>query len=292
LITVEANGAHIPALGFGTWELFGKEGEQAVQDAIEIGYRHFDTAQAYGNEADVGAAIAATGMRDACFLTTKIWPENYEPDSFRKAMAQSAEHLHGPADLVLLHWPRFDMPLTTLMDNLNWAREEGLARHIGVSNFPSQLLHEAARLSSAPLAANQMEYHPFLNQSRVLAACRELGVALTAYCPIARGRVFKTEVIAKIAKAHGKSAGQVTLRWLVQQEGVIAIPRTSSAERARENFNIFDFSLSKSEMAAIHGLADPAGRIVPDEEIREQQGLQSGDGHAVLPYLPEWDPVT
>lgn len=292
MITVDANGANIPALGFGTWELFGKEGERAVHDAIEIGYRHFDTAQAYGNEAEVGAAIAASGMRDDIFLTTKIWPENYEPNAFRKAIAQSAERLHGPADLVLLHWPRFDLPLATLMDNLNWARDEGLTRHIGVSNFPSNLLKEAAALSAAPLAANQMEYHPFLNQSRILSACRDLGVALTAYCPIARGRVFKTDVIAKIAETHGKSAGQITLRWLVQQEGVIAIPRTSSAERARENLAIFDFSLSESEMAEIHGLADPNGRIVPDEEIREQQGLQSGDGHAVLPYLPNWDPVT
>lgn len=292
MIIVEANGARIPALGFGTWELFGEDGERAVRTAIEIGYRHFDTAQAYGNEAEVGAAITASGQRDECFITTKIWPENYDPALFKEAVEKSAENFSGPADLILLHWPRFDLPLATLMDNLNWAKDQGLTRHIGVSNFPSALLREAASLSDAPLAANQMEYHPFLNQSRILSACRDLGTALTAYCPIARGRIFKSDVITTIAETHGKSAGQITLRWLVQQEGVIAIPRTSSAERARENLNIFDFSLSDAEMAEIHALADPEGRIVPDAEIREQKGLQTGDGHAVLPYLPEWDPVT
>lgn len=291
MMIVDANGASIPALGFGTWELFGSAGQRAIRDAIDIGYRHFDTAQAYGNEAEVGAAIAASGMRDACFVTTKVWPESYEPQAFRRAVSQSVERLKGSADLLLLHWPRFDLPLATLMDNLNWARDEGLTSHIGVSNFPSAMLREAAGLSTAPLAANQMEYHPFLNQSRILGTCRDLGVALTAYCPIARGRVFKTPVIAEIAERHGKTAGQITLRWLVQQSGVIAIPRTSSSERARENLAIFDFVLTAAEMAAIHALADPQGRIVPDAEIREQQGLQSDEGHAVLPYLPEWDPV-
>ncbi|TRD15035.1 aldo/keto reductase [Palleronia caenipelagi] len=292
MTTVSAHGAELPKLGFGTWELRGDAGADMIRHAIDVGYRHFDTAQAYENEEMVGRAIRDSGKRDEIFLTTKVWPTEYRLDDFKASVLRSIDTLGTEyADLLLLHWPHPEIPMAELMDGLNWARENGFTRHIGVSNFTTDLLAEATQLSAAPLVANQVEYHPFLNQSRLLTACETHGMALTAYCPIARGRVFSSEVIQTIAETHGKSAGQVTLRWLVQQKPVVAIPRTSNPKRVEENFGIFDFELTDAEMAAIHGLADPKGRIVPDAEIRDAQGLQTEDGHAAAKYVPDWDPV-
>lgn len=290
--TVSANGADIPSLGFGTWELRGTQGASIIRRAIDTGFRHFDTAQAYENEEMVGRAIKESGLRDDIFLTTKVWPTNYRFDDFKASVQRSLKTLGVDAvDLLLLHWPTPDVPMSEMMKGLNWAYHEGLTRHIGVSNFTTKLLDQAVQISEVPLVANQVEYHPFLNQSRLLEACRKHGLAITAYCPIARGRVFKAEPILDIAAKYGKTPGQVTLRWLVQQEGVVAIPRTSNPDRISENLGIFDFKLENAEMLAIHALADPDGRIVPDAEIREAQGLQTEEGHAVARYVPEWDPV-
>lgn len=262
MIDVETTGGRIPALGFGTWRLEGAAAQSMVEAALGIGYRHVDTAQAYGNEAEVGAGLKAAGLpREEVWLTTKIWPDHFRAGDLERQAEERVRLLGTVPDLLLLHWPNPSVPLAETIGALNRAREQGLTRHIGVSNFSTALLAEAAGLSSAPLVADQVEYHPFLGQRRVLEACRERRTALTAYCPLARGRVFDEPTLGRIAAAHGKTAGQVTLRWLVQQPGVCAIPRTSSEANARANLAIFDFELSSAEMAEIAGLKTPDGRI-------------------------------
>jgi diketogulonate reductase-like aldo/keto reductase len=258
------NGAAIPTLGFGTWELRGDTARKLVESALEIGYRHIDTAQMYGNEAEVGAALKAGGLpREEIFVTTKVWPDNFRRGDLERSADQSLARLGLTyVDLLLLHWPSPDVPLAETMEALNAVAERGQARHIGVSNFNTARIDEAVRRSARPLVTNQVEYHPFLSQDPVLARCRERGMSLTAYCPLARGRVFSDPTLARVASAHGKGPGQVALRWLVQQDGVIAIPRSSSAAHARANFAIDGFELTAAEMAEITALAKPAGRIV------------------------------
>ncbi len=272
---VEANGARIPALGFGTWELRDGTAVRMVEYALAIGYRHIDTARMYENEREVGSAIRCACIpRDELFVTTKIWPDCFRRGDLEAAAEDSRERLGlEHVDLILLHWPNPEVPLAETVDALNEVRARGITRHIGVSNFPSNLLMEAVRLSEAPLVTDQVEYHPYLSQRRLLAVCRDMGIALTAYCPLARGRVLGDPVLGRIAAVHRKSPAQVALRWLIQQEGVVAIPRSAKPEHARHNFEIWDFSLSEREMEEIHALARPDGRIVD------------------LPGLsPTWDP--
>lgn len=255
--SIDANGAHIPCLGMGTWTLSGEACTDLVAHALRIGYRHVDTAGGYGNEAEVGAGIRASGIaRDEIFVTTKIWHTHLERDDFRRAAEAGVARLGiGPVDLLLIHWPNPAVPLAEAVAALNAALEDGLTRHIGVSNFPTGLLAQARSLSPAPLAANQVEHHPMLDQAKVLAACRAAGMAMVSYCPLFRGGdLFGTPAIAEAARRHGKTPGQVVLRWHVQQPGVAAIPRTSRKERLAENLDIFDFALSEAEMAAISAL--------------------------------------
>jgi 2,5-diketo-D-gluconate reductase B len=260
---VDANGAAVPALGFGTWQLSGDTARRMVEAALAMGYRHVDTAQMYGNEAEVGAALRGSGLpRGELFVTTKVWPDRFRAGDLQRSVEESLGRLGlDQVDLLLLHWPSPTVPLAETMGALNDAAARGWARHVGVSNFTTALLDEAIRLSERPLATNQVEYHPFLRQEAVLEACRRHGMALTAYCPLARGRVFSDPALARIAQRHGRTPGQVALRWLVQQEGVVAIPRSSSPEHARANFTHFDFALDGQEMAEIAALADPQGRI-------------------------------
>ncbi len=262
--SVEAHGARIPVLGFGTWELRDGLAVRMVEAALEIGYRHIDTAQMYENEREVGTAIRTSGIdRREIFLTTKVWPDRFREGDLQRSVEDSLGRLGlDTVDLLLLHWPNPSVPLAETIAALNDARARGMTRHIGISNFPTRLMREALRLSEAPLVTNQVEYHPFLSQKRVLRACREAGMALTAYCPLARGRVFGDPVIERIAARHRKSPAQVALRWLVQQQGVVAIPRSSKPEHARANFEIWDFALDDREMAEISALAGPGGRIV------------------------------
>jgi diketogulonate reductase-like aldo/keto reductase len=260
---VNGNGVAIPALGFGTWELRGSTAQRLVEAALAIGYRHIDTAQMYGNEAEVGAGLKAGGLkRDAYFLTTKIWPDHFRRGELERAAAERVRLLGTVPDLLLLHWPSPSIPLSETIPALNHAVELGHAKHIGISNFTTAMIDEAARLSERKLVTDQVEYHPFLSQAPVLGRCREHGLSLTAYCPLARGRVFKDPTLARIGEKHGKGPGQVALRWLVQQESVIAIPRSSSEAHARTNFEIFDFELSVAEMEEITELAIPSGRVV------------------------------
>ncbi|MFB6285761.1 MAG: aldo/keto reductase [Candidatus Bipolaricaulia bacterium] len=261
---VHANGAEIPALGFGTFEIHGSQAEEMVHHALELGYRHIDTAQAYENEAEVGRAIERSPVdRSELFLTTKIMPQDFGRRDLPVALEKSLDQLGTDyVDLVLLHWPNPEVPIADTMEALQEVREAGHTRHIGVSNFTVALLNEALAHSDVPLVTNQVEYHPFLSQAPVLDVVRANGMSLTAYSPLAKGDVAKNEVLQRIGEAHGKTPGQVALRWLIQQDQVIAIPKTANPERCEANFQIFDFQLSDEEMAQVHDLARPDGRYV------------------------------
>ncbi|PWE16509.1 aldo/keto reductase [Marinicauda salina] len=262
--TLAAQGATIPKLGFGTWQITGEDCVDAVKHALATGYRHIDTAQAYENEPEVGEAIEQSDVpREEIFLTTKIWMANMAAGDLERSARRSVEKLKvDRVDLLLLHWPNPDHPLEEMIAALNAVRAEGLTRHIGVSNYTVDLLDQAVAISDAPLVTNQVEYHPFIDQGPVLDAVRRHGMALTAYSPIAQGGVNKSDVIADIAKVHGKSAIQVSLRWLVQQDDVVAIPRSGKPEHIESNFDVFDFELTDEEMARIAALGSDDGRLI------------------------------
>jgi len=259
---VSANGAQMPALGFGTWPLKGDECIAAVSVALDAGYRHIDTAAMYANEREVGEAIRNHAVpRDEIFLTTKVWHTDLAHDALIASAEASLAHLGvDRVDLLLIHWPSSEMTIAEQVDNLCDARRRGLAHHIGVSNFPSRMIDEAVAAADEPMVANQVEYHPFLGQSSVLAACRRHGLALTAYSPIARGRVSDSPVIQAIAKDKGKSETQIALRWLIQQPGVAAIPKSADPARIRANIAVTDFFLTDDEMARISALGSRDGR--------------------------------
>jgi diketogulonate reductase-like aldo/keto reductase len=260
---VETGGARIPLVGLGTWDLRGRACARLVEEALRLGYRHIDTAAFYGNEAAVGEGLRASGVpRDEVFITTKVWQSDLRAKDFERSTRGSLAHMKLPSlDLLLIHWPNSSVPLQETIGALCKMKREGLARHIGVSNFTVALVGEAVKLATEPLVNNQIECHPYLDQSRVIAACRKAGLSVTAYAPIARGRVKADAVLSRIGKGHGKTAAQVCLRFLVQQD-IVVIPKTSRPERLKENFEIFDFALSPKDMGEIAGLADPRGRLV------------------------------
>jgi 2,5-diketo-D-gluconate reductase B len=260
---VEAKGARIPLAGLGTWELSGRNCARVVEQALRLGYRHIDTAEIYDNEREVGEGIRASGVdRREVFVTTKIWPAHFAPPELERATKECLVRLRlSEVDLLLLHWPNPRIPLSETLDALSKVKAQGFARNIGVSNFTVALIEEAVRLAAEPLVCNQIEMHPFLDQSKVTAACRAHGMAVVAYSPIARGTAKNDAVLARIGGAHHKTAAQVSLRYLVQQ-GIAVIPRTSKVERLQENLAIFDFALSDADMAEIRALARPGGRLV------------------------------
>jgi 2,5-diketo-D-gluconate reductase B len=275
--TVFANGARIPVLGYGTYGMSSPDLLRMVPHALKAGFRHIDTAQVYRNEGAVGDSIASSGVaRAEVFITTKVWVNNYPPRLFAASVDESLKKLRTDyIDLLLLHWPNDAVPLADQVGALNAVVKAGKVRHIGVSNFNRALMAEAVRLSQAPLVTNQFEYHPYLNQSALIASTRRAGLAVTAYTGMALGRVFSDTTLAAIAARHRKGIAQVVLRWLVQQDGVVALSRTTDEQRAVENIAIFDFDLDQEEMVAIHALAQPASRIV------SPPGL-----------APEWDATT
>jgi diketogulonate reductase-like aldo/keto reductase len=260
---VEAKGARIPLLGLGTWDLRGRVCARVVEQALRLGYRHVDTAEMYDNEREVGEGVHASGVkRNEIFVTTKIWPAHFAPRELKRAARDCLVRLRlSEVDLLLLHWPNPQIPLAETLGALGKVKRDGLARHIGVSNFTVSLLDEALKASSEPLVCNQFECHPFLDQSKLIAACRQRGMAVVAYSPIARGNARNEEVLARIGAKHKKTAAQVCLRFLVQQN-IVGIPRTSKVERLAENAAIFDFALDEQEMAEISRLAQRDGRIV------------------------------
>ena len=260
-LSLTIDGLTIPRLGFGTWQLEPADARRMVAEALRIGYRHIDTAWIYRNEAAVGDGIRESGVaREHIWLTTKIWVEHFTHDALLRQAEESATSLGFTPDLLLLHWPKTTPTFAETLGALNEAKDRGLTRSIGLSNFPSGQFREAQRLSPARLITNQVEYHPYLSLKTLRATAADLGSSITAWSPLAQGQIADDPVIGEIARAHGKSNGQVTLRWLVQQ-GVIAIPRTVKVERAAENFDIWDFQLSEEEMARIHALARPDGRL-------------------------------
>jgi len=260
---LEIQGTTVPKLGFGTWQIEGPEAEEAVRDALEIGYRHIDTARAYDNEEEVGRGLAAAGVeRSEIFLTTKIWREEYEPPTLRAAAEDSLAKLGTDyLDLLLLHWPNEDVDLDATLGALVQLRDERLIRHLGVSNFPSALLREA--LDVAPIFADQVEFHPFLSTPPLLELAVEKDFMLTAYSPLATGKVLEDDTLIEIAEAHGKKPGQVALRWLLDQPNVAAIPKASSHERRLENFDVFDFDLTDEQRSRIDALPKDRREIDP-----------------------------
>jgi len=260
---VEANGASIPLMGLGTWELRGRTCARLVEQALRLGYRHIDTAEMYDNEREVGEGLHASGVkRSEVFLTTKIWPTHFHPRELERAARECLVRLRvTEVDLLLLHWPNPQVPLADTIGALCKVKRDGLARHIGVSNFTVALIEEALRAASEPLVCDQVECHVYLDQSKLLAGCRRHGLAMVAYSPLARGDVRKNPVLARIAADHKKTAAQVCLRYLVQQN-IVVIPRTSKVERLSENAALFDFTLSDREMAELRKLARPDGRMI------------------------------
>ena len=269
MFNVDANGARIPAIGFGTFRMPGADVLRMVPAVLKLGYRHIDTAQAYRNEAEVGEAIAGSGVaRGDVFFTTKVWVDSYRHSDFIRSVDESLTKLKTDyVDLLLLHWPQSDVSLAERIGALNDVHDAGKVRHIGVSNFNTALMAQAVALSSAPIVTNQVEYHPYLDQTAVLNAARKSGLSITAYYAMADGKVIGDPTIKAIATAHGKSEAQVVLRWLAQQDGVVALSKTVSEERAKSNFEIFDFELSPAEMRALHALARPDGRIVDPRNL-------------------------
>lgn len=261
---VNANGTDIPALGFGTFELEPGDAEAMTTHALKTGYRHVDTAQMYKNEKAVGRGIKQSGVaRGDIFLTTKIWQAAFADGDLQRTARKCLNRLDTDyVDLLLLHWPNPEIPLAETIGALNDVREQGLARNIGISNFTTSLIEEAVGLSKAPIVCNQVEYHPYLSQQPVKRVLEPHNIALTAYCPLAQGKVFNDETLNRIGAAHGKNGGQVTLRWLLQQDSVIAIPRSTKAEHVDNNFEVFDFELSDDEMAEVSALHSEDGRII------------------------------
>jgi diketogulonate reductase-like aldo/keto reductase len=265
MIYREIQETRLPALGFGTWTLRGDACRDGVEHALALGYRHIDTAQGYDNEEQVGRAIAASGVpRDEIFLVTKLRPEWFRAgDAIRTGKESLAKLGVEHVDLLLLHWPNPKVPVEETLGALRVLQDEGRVRHLGVSNFPPSLVRRAN--DAQRIFANQVEYHPFLHQRKLRAQAEELDLLLTAYSPVAKGAVMNDPVLRSIAEAHGKSPVQVTLRWLLQQSRVAAIPKAASAEHRRANLELFDFELSTAEMTSIHDLAreqrlvDPAG---------------------------------
>lgn len=262
--TVSANGARIPSLGLGTYGMRGAELSRIVAGALRAGFRHIDTAQSYANEADVGAGVAESGVaRSSVFITTKVWVSNYAPEQFATSVDESLRKLRTHyIDLLLLHWPSSAVPLADQIGALDALVRAGKVRHIGVSNFNRALMTQAIELSEHRLVTNQFEYHPYLDQRRLASATRDAGLAITAYCGMAVGRVFSSPQLRAIASRHQRGVAQIVLRWLVQQDGVVALSRTTRPDRLSENAAIFDFELSHDEMAAIFALVMPGSRIV------------------------------
>ncbi len=260
---VEAHGARIPQIGLGTMTLKGDVCVQAVKTALQVGYRHLDTAAFYENERENGEGLRASGIKhEEVFICTKVRQGDLKPDDFQRVIDQSLVNLKLPyVDLLLIHWNNKDIPLKDSVGALCKAKKDGKTKHVGVANFTTALLAEAWSVTSEPLVCNQIEVHPFINQDKVLADCKKRGMAVVGYVPIARGKVPGNEVLEKIGKAHGKSSAQVSLRYLVEL-GVCPIPRTANPEHMKQNLDVFDFKLSGAEMAELKKLNATNLRVV------------------------------
>ncbi len=257
-------GASIPALGLGTWQLRGDDARRGVEHALSIGYRHVDTAQIYGNEAEVGAGLAASSVpRADVFVTTKVWRDRVAPSRLAAAVDQSLAALGTDyVDLLLLHWPVDEIELEAQLEALVSVREAGKARLVGVSNYPAGLLHDALELVP-DLAVDQVEYHVLLGQDRLLDALRPDRV-LTAYSPLAQGQALADATVREVARAHGVGPAAVALAWLLGQDRVAAIPKASSDAHRASNLAAADLSLTADDRAALDALPKDHRTIDPD----------------------------
>lgn len=269
---INVNGATIPALGFGTFQLENDTAETMVKAALDAGYRHIDTAQIYKNEEGVGRAIAASDVpREEIFLTTKVWFDKLDKAQFMPSVEESLKKLQTDyVDLLLIHWPNPDVPVEEYIGELMKAQEKGYTKHIGVSNHTTALLDKVLA-TGAKIITNQVEYHPFINQDTLNDYLSKNDITLTAYSPIAQGKVMGNDTLKTIGEKYGKNEAQVTLRWMIQQDGVMAIPRSSKEAHMKANLNIFDFELTSEEMQEITALKQDDGRIVSP------------------PFAPDWD---
>jgi diketogulonate reductase-like aldo/keto reductase len=259
---VEANGAKIPAIGLGTWNLRGREVAPAIHAALDAGYRHIDTAAMYANETEIGAALESHDTpRSDIWLTTKVWRDDLADGRLQKSAEASANRLKvKQVDLLLIHWPARDIPLREQVRALCKAKKQGLARHIGVSNFSPRDIEETLEVADEPIVTNQIENHPWTDQRATFEACASHGISITSYSPLGKARNLDSPVIVEIARAKGKTSAQVVLCWHIQQPSNIAIPKSSVARRIAENIEIFDFSLSNDEMRQISDIARGGGR--------------------------------
>ncbi|MCS7241605.1 MAG: aldo/keto reductase [Candidatus Caldatribacterium sp.] len=254
--TIELHGAKVPVIGLGTWDLRGEEGYQAVLSALSLGYRHIDTAEFYENEREVGRAIKDSGLpRDAIFLTTKVWYTHLRFQDLIRSCEASLQRLGTDyVDLYLIHWPNEAVPLEESLEAMEKLRAEGKIRFIGVSNFDTHLLDKARTIARSPILTDQVEYHPYFSQGPLLEYCQNNRIILTAYSPLARGRLLQDPLLVQIAEKYGKTVAQVVLRWLIEQDMVVAIPKAKNPKRQKENLDIFDFSLTEEEKRAISRL--------------------------------------
>jgi 2,5-diketo-D-gluconate reductase B len=267
---VTAHGVTIPVLGLGTWDVHGKSAYRSVRAALEVGYRHIDTAQSYDNEREVGRAIADSGVeRDELFVVTKVSPGNAAPADVHRSTQRSLQQLGvGHVDLLLIHWPNRRVPVEATVEALDEERDKGRTRLIGVSNYPSSLLRRALKV--APVATDQVEHHVLLGQDAVLRVLGQHDLPLTAYSPLARGAMFDMPQVVDIAAAHGKTPAQVAIRWLIQRPGRIAIPRSEDPGHIAANLDLFDFALSDDDMRRLDGLPKDHRVVNP-------------------PFAPAWD---
>ena len=260
---------------FGTFPLTGDDARQAIQTAAEVGYRAFDTAQMYGNEAETGEALRATGIArgDLC-ITTKVHPDNFSEDKFIASVEQSLRALQvDNVDVLLLHWPPIGGDIAPSLKLLQQAYDQGLAKNIGISNYTISMMRDAISIIDAPIVTNQVEFHPLLNQDKLLQGANEVGIPLASYCSVARGEIFKHPEFAEIGKVCDKSAAQVALRWIIQK-GVSVNTMSTKPDNIRANFDIMDFTLSSVDMARIEKLTHTGYRLVDQDRV---------------PWAPDWD---
>ncbi|GAN77348.1 aldo/keto reductase [Acidisphaera rubrifaciens] len=269
---ITTGGLRMPRLGLGTFRMQGAVCQSAVESALALGYRHIDTAQMYGNEEAVGAALRAAGVpRHEVHVTTKVWWENLAPDAMRRACDDSLRKLGlDHVDLYMIHWPARGMDMRASVETLMALREAGRTRAIGVCNFPLALLREAVETVGAPIAANQVEYHVLLGQTVLRDYMRGRGIALTAYCPLAQGRLAEHPALSAIARRHDASPAQVALAWLLEQDGVAAIPKSSRPEGQRANLGALAVRLDDEDRRVIAALPKDQRCVNP-------------------PFAPAWD---
>ncbi|MEM6800464.1 MAG: aldo/keto reductase [Bacteroidota bacterium] len=270
--TVNIKGAEIPVIGMGTYTITGSKGAELIASALEMGYTYLDSAQMYGNEGDVAEGIRLAGAdREDVFVLTKVHPENLYAEKFLPSVEESLRKLKLEyVDVLLIHWPNPKLAVEKAIEGLMQAQLKGHTKHIGLSNFNIQMVDTALNMG-AEIVTNQVEYHPFLNQSKLYTFLKEKGISLTAYSPLAKGEVVGNPILKEIAQRYSKTEAQVALRWLIEQEDVIAIPRSSSLDRLAANLEVFDFWLSEEDTAAVDSLQAAGKRLIDWQ------------------YSPEWD---